>query len=125
MRLYFQGDLCIEPVVNAALDDARAVPPARDGAVVLAEGESTGHRHAFYGGGVTLFRDDALARDLPGELYIGHVKVAADAAELRHEEHDTITLPKGLYRVRRQREYEGGDSLEEPRALARGRLVVD
>jgi hypothetical protein len=125
MKLYFQGDLCIEPVVNAALDDARAVPLARDGAVVLAEGETTGHRHAFYGGEVTLFRDEALARDLPRELYIGHVRIGADAAELRHEEHDTITLPKGLYRVRRQREYEGSDVIDEPRPLARSRVVVD
>jgi hypothetical protein len=125
MKLYFQGDLCIEPVVNVALDGARAVPLARDGAVVLAEGETTGHRHAFYGGEVMLYRDEALARDLPPELYIGHVRIDGAAAELRHEEHDTITLPKGLYRVRRQREYDGSDVIGEPRPLVRSRLVVD
>ena len=125
MKLYFQGDLCIEPVVNVALDRARAVPTARDGAVVLAEGETTGHRHAFYGGNVALFRDDPLARDLPPELYIGHLRIGDDTAELRHEEHDTITLPKGLYRIRRQREYDGSDVIEESRPLQRSRVVAD
>jgi hypothetical protein len=124
MKLYFQGDLCVEPVANVALDRARAVPPARDGAVVLAEGETTGHRHAFYSGKVALFRDDALARDLPPDLYIGHLWIGDDTAELRHEEHDTITLPKGLYRIRRQREYDGSDLIDELRRFS-SRTVVD
>jgi hypothetical protein len=123
MKLYFQGDLCIEPVADAELLDARAVPAALDGAIVLAEGEATGHRHAFYRGEVALFRDDALARDLPPDLYVGHVRINAETAELRHEEHDTITLPKGLYRVRRQREFDGNDWITE--APARNRVVSD
>ena len=85
-----------------------------DGAVVLARGEVTGHRHAFHGGNVVMFRDDALARDMPSELYVGHIRVKGESAELRHEEHDTITLPKGTYRVRRQREFDG---LEAARVL--------
>jgi hypothetical protein len=114
MKLYFQGDLCIESVDDAALDVARVVPHARDGALVLAEGEESGHRHAFYDGGVALFHFGALAQDVPDDLYIGHLRIDADAAELRHEEHDTITLPKGLYRVRRQREYGGSDLVDPP-----------
>jgi len=85
-----------------------------DGAVVLARGEVTGHRHAFHGGNVVMFRDDALARDMPSELYVGHIRVKGESADLRHEEHDTITLPKGTYRVRRQREFDG---LEAARVL--------
>src|SRR5262249_4636583 len=123
MKLYFQGDLCIEPVADMALDNAPAVALACDGAVVLAEGESTGHRHAFYGAEVMLFRDPALARDLPAELYIGHLRVDGDTAELRHEEHATITLPKGVYRVRRQREFDGSDLIAEPRSFSR--VVAD
>jgi hypothetical protein len=123
MKLYFQGDLCIEPVTDVALDGARAIPPAHDGAVVLAEGETTGHRHAFSGADVMLFRDPALARDLPPELYIGHLRVIADTAELRHQEHATIELPRGLYRVRRQREFDGSDLIEHPHDLSR--LVAD
>jgi hypothetical protein len=122
MKLYFQGDLCIESVVDVALDGAQTVPLARDGALVLAEGEASGHRHAFYGDGVSLFRADALARDVAAELYIGHLRIDVDAAELRHEEHDSIMLPKGLYRVRRQREYAGSD---DPFGRAFSDLVED
>lgn len=102
-ELFAQGDIILERVPDAAPKEPIGVDP--DGAVVLARGEVTGHRHAFYSGAV-MFRDDALARDVPPELYIGHVKIAAkDGAELRHEEHDTVKLAPGTYRVRRQREW--------------------
>ena len=42
---------------------------------------------------------------MPAELYIGHIKVGDGGAELKHEEHATITLPPGNYRIRRQREW--------------------
>lgn len=125
MTLYFQGDLCLELVETAPNKRARILPRSRDGAVVLAEGEATGHRHAFYGGQVTFFRDDALARDLPPRLYIGHVQIKGESARLRHEEHDTITLPRGVYRVRRQREYQGADLVDEPISADDSRLVAD
>lgn len=106
-KLYYaQGDILLERVADAKPTTPINVDP--DKAVVLARGEVTGHRHAFYGGAV-MFRDDALARDVPAELYLGHVKIAAKAgAELRHEEHGTIKLPAGTYRVRRQREFDAG-----------------
>lgn len=103
MDIYAQGDIIIERVADAKPSTPIGVDP--DGAVVLARGEVTGHRHAFYGGGATLFRDDALARDVPAGLYIGHVRISASGAALRHEEHAAIDLPPGTYRVRRQREW--------------------
>jgi len=106
-HIFAQGDIIIERV-----DDAPTGPPIGidpDGAVVLARGEATGHRHAFYGGGVTMFRDDALARDMPTELYIGHVNVGTSGADLRHEEHSAISLAPGTYRIRRQREFDLGE----------------
>ncbi|MBV9461001.1 MAG: hypothetical protein JO141_26320, partial [Bradyrhizobium sp.] len=72
-------------------------------ALVLAEGEESGHRHAVCER-VTMFRDDELARDIPEGLYIGHLQVASPHARLTHDEHAPITLPRGTYRVRRQRE---------------------
>lgn len=103
MEFYAQGDVLIERVADT---NEPGTPVARDpdGAVVLQRGEVTGHRHAFYGG-ATLFRDEALARDMPADLYIGHVKVADGGAVLLHEEHSDIELPPGVYRVRRQKEY--------------------
>jgi len=110
---YAQGDIVIERVEDRR-KSGTPVERDADGAVVLARGEVTGHRHAFYGGNVAMFRDDALARDIPAELYVGHIRVKGESAELRHEEHDTITLPKGTYRVRRQREF---DALEDARVV--------
>ena len=104
-RLYAQGDILIERVDNLDPDKFNSVAADPDGAVVLARGEVTGHRHAIHGGAV-MFRDDSLARGMPTELYIGHIRVTATEALLGHEEHATIRLPKGTYRVRRQREFE-------------------
>ena len=107
--IYAQGDILLERVADVDEDMCKARESERDpdGAVVLARGEVSGHRHAFHGGAL-MFRDDALARDMPAELYIGHVKVSAPSADLVHEEHGAIRLPTGTYRVRRQREYRPG-----------------
>ena len=109
-KRYAQGDIVLERVDDQPAT-GKLVERDPDGAVVLARGEVTGHRHAFYGGNVVMFRDDALARDMPAELYVGHIRVKGETAELRHEEHDAITLPKGTYRVRRQREFDGLESV--------------
>jgi hypothetical protein len=58
-----------------------------------------------------MFRDDALARDVPGGLYIGHVKVEGGPATIHHHEHAPIALGEGTYRVRRQRELEPKDAV--------------
>jgi hypothetical protein len=98
-----QGDIILERVKDVPVS-GDIIHPDPDGAVVLGRGEVTGHRHAFYGSNVTMFRDDAIARDMPTDLYIGHVKVEAPTA-LQHEEHSTLAVPPGTYRVRRQREW--------------------
>src|SRR5262249_55986848 len=96
---YAQGDILLERVEDQS-PTGKLVQRDPDGAVVLARGEVTGHRHAFYHGDVVMFRDNALARDIPPELYVGHIRVKADSAQLQHEEHAVITLPRGTYRVR-------------------------
>jgi hypothetical protein len=101
-ELFAQGDLLLERVPD--------VPPSgtiaeniEGVAMVLAEGEESGHRHAIRER-VTMFRDDNLAADIPAGLYIGHVQVDAPSARLTHDEHAPLTLLRGTYRVRRQRE---------------------
>lgn len=106
--LYAQGDLLIERLDDVPLSGA-IIPPEDDGGAVLAEGEATGHRHVIFDR-VTMFRDDGLARDIPDDLYVTHLRVDGPTALLRHDEHDAITLPRGTYRVRRQRELEPRDA---------------
>jgi hypothetical protein len=103
-EIFAQGDVLFERVP----DGAPSGVCLGDGAVVLAEGEATGHRHQTFDR-VTFFRDDGLARDIPDGLYIGHMRVADGGAQIEHNEHDTITLPHGTWRVRRQRELEPKD----------------
>lgn len=107
-ELYAQGDLLIERV-----SDIPGRGEVAEATIVLAEGELTGHSHTVFGQ-VALFRDDALARDIPRGLYIGHLAVGDPAARVTHQEHAVIELPKGTYRVRRQRELDP----EEARIVA-------
>jgi hypothetical protein len=106
--LYAQGDLLIERVADMPVSGS-TLDPAPDGASVLLEGETTGHRHAIYDR-ITMFRDDSLAHDIPNGLYVGHVRVDGPCARIQHDEHDSITLPKGTYRIRRQRELDPKDA---------------
>ena len=107
--MYAQGDLLIERV-DDIVPSGTILSPDESGATVLAEGELTGHRHAIFDR-VTMFRDDSLARDVPGSLYIGHVKVEGGPATVHHHEHAPIALGEGTYRVRRQRELEPRDAV--------------
>ena len=107
-EMFAQGDLLIERVDDLEPSGTLLSSDA-NGAMVLAEGEHTGHRHAIFDR-VTMFRDDALAREIPSGLYIGHVKVAGGSAVIHHEEHAPVTLLSGTYRIRRQRELEPKDA---------------
>jgi hypothetical protein len=101
--MYRQGDILILPLDEEAAPAAiRGLSPtARDarGRLVLALGEVTGHAHAVVG---------------PGELYRSADPLAAgclhvpSGARVVHEEHGAISLPRGWYRVIRQREYMPG-----------------
>lgn len=101
--MYRQGDVLLVPVASQALPPGvHALPKQpRDGRgrLVLALGEVTGHAHAVIGPG-TLVREPGLAGD--GYLHL------LDGGRVVHEEHAPIPLPKGWYRVVRQREYVPG-----------------
>jgi hypothetical protein len=63
---------------------------------ILAEGEVTGHAHRL--------EDPASGRvfSIGSDLYL---EVISDFATIVHEEHGPVTLPRGGYAVRIQREY--------------------
>lgn len=64
--------------------------------VVLAYGEITGHSHRI---------EDASTAETFEHDGMVYLRVTAPKARLVHEEHDTIELPQGVYRVWQQREY--------------------
>jgi hypothetical protein len=107
-EIFAQGDLLIERVPDV-VPSGEIEQNLVGTAMVLAEGEATGHRHAI-SEQVTMFRDDSLARDIPKGIYVGHIRIDDTTARLTHDEHAPLTLPKGTYRVRRQRELEPRDA---------------
>jgi hypothetical protein len=113
MKMFRQGDVllvAIRPLLARKVRRGRDMRELKDGKprVVLAHGEVTGHAHVVFSGkesgrgkgSVDLFES------LDGPVGVSVVlEVKGRAAELRHEEHRTIVLPRGFYRVVRQREY--------------------
>lgn len=101
--MYRQGDVLVVPV-NQIPAECRKVPRER-GRVILAHGEVTGHAHAIKDRAATLYEETST-----GDRFL---VLEADGS-LTHEEHATIPLSAGSYRVVRQREY----SPEEIRNVA-------
>lgn len=94
--MYRQGDVLIVPV--SKLPKGLKPVPREAGRAVLAHGEVTGHAHAIKDDRAALFSDPKLAAIF---MYVsGDGPVA-----LEHDEHDTIQVPPGTYRIIRQREY--------------------
>ena len=104
--MYRQGDVLLERVDLGLAPDAHPVPKDA-GRAVLAYGEATGHAHAFHAPHVEQFETPSRERFV--------VIRGRKPAALLHEEHAPITVPPGLYRVRRQREWTDAD---EPRVVA-------
>jgi hypothetical protein len=90
-KQYRQGDVLLVAVdslpPNAAVE-------SHDGRLVLAYGEVTGHAHAVNAAVAQLYTAG-------GAQFLQ----VSERTELVHEEHASITLEPGLYRVVRQREY--------------------
>lgn len=101
--MYRQGDVLIMPVAEGAVpaNAVHAASVARDprGRLVLALGEVTGHAHAVQGPGRLIREAGATG---PMLLHL------PEGGRVVHEEHAAITLPKGWFRVVRQREYVPG-----------------
>lgn len=102
-KMFRQGDVLIVAVSKIPAD-AREVPRSKRG-VVLAEGEVTGHAHRIPSRSAKLYRTEMDAR---------FMRVTAPVA-LNHEEHSTVKIPPGNYRVTIHTEYQPG---ELPRQVA-------
>jgi hypothetical protein len=93
MKTYRQGDVLLIRDDNATGGEEM---PRDKGRVVLAYGEVTGHAHVIRNPNVC-----QLCNDGHTVLVVGDV-----SALLEHDEHATIELPPGRYRVQIQQEYE-------------------
>jgi hypothetical protein len=96
---YRQGDVFLMQV--ELLPSGAEVEEISDEKIVLAYGEVTGHSHSVSPEDAKLYRSG-------DDRYL----VVETNAKLIHEEHDAITLPNGVYRVIRQREYSPRNSSE-------------
>ena len=89
-KQYRHGDVLIEKVLS--LPTAREKLPH----TILANGEATGHCHRI---------KESADADLYATADGFYLHVRAAAVSVVHEEHTTITLTSGFYKVWRQREY--------------------
>ena len=91
--MFRQGDVLL---VRCNGIPRNAKPVGREnGRVVLAHGEATGHHHSFSDGVQLLERGEDR-----------YLMVKDEVADLEHQEHGVIPVPKGQYKVIRQRQYD-------------------
>ena len=89
---YRQGDVFLQRIAKIPAGEKKV----RENGV-LAYGEVTGHSHAV------MDKKAAQVYELDGGLILS---VTADGGvSIGHEEHETITVPKGDYKVTIQRQY--------------------
>lgn len=97
-----QGDVLMLAAELPA--DATDITP-KGKRVVLKHGEATGHAHAFYGQPVRLYETPKKERFLR----------VVETSYLKHEEHSTVEVPPGVYKLPAQVEWTDQD---EPIAVA-------
>ena len=112
---YQQGDVLLVAVTKSVKSDIRSeckieTGGDKDGKVILALGEATGHHHRFelnkLDPGVTI---STLHERYGGRVYrdnLTYYLVEGGPATLYHEEHNPLTVPPGLYRRSIIREYD-------------------
>jgi hypothetical protein len=88
----FQGDINFIKVSKIP-DGAKTVKKTERG-YVLAEGEATGHAHTI--------KDDVELYEVNGVLYMRNSK----SVDVRHEEHHTVTVEPGEWKIGITREYD-------------------
>ncbi len=91
--IYRQGEIIISKI-NVLPSNL-----IKKGNKILAEGETTNHKHEITQG-------DAELYEYEGTLFL---KVESKEVELIHPDHKTIKLPKGNYEITIQKEYVIGD----------------
>jgi len=94
MKIFRQGDVLIREV--ATLPEGNLTPHTDK--LTIALGEATGHHHTFYPAAPQAQIADIV---INGKRF---VKLDTDWL-LRHQEHDEIRIPPGVYEIGNEREY--------------------
>jgi hypothetical protein len=90
-KIYRQGDVLVIPC------DSIPTHLKHTKVCRLAWGEVTGHHHTIHDGAIGYASDvDAL---------VDYIEVTSPVADLTHQEHSTIPIPTGTYKVVKQVEY--------------------
>jgi len=101
MNFIRHGDVDIRPVEKIPKSACKTESRT------LAYGEVTGHRHSFSSSTVQVFEAQMGDTIKVGDEQIQVVKyidVKQDSV-LEHQEHNPVTVPKGMYAVLQEREY--------------------
>ncbi len=93
MKLFRQGDVLLQQVKSLPKGAKDETPQGR---IVLAFGEVTGHAHA-----IENEHKSCRYWSAEGERFLQ----VLTTSELRHEEHSTVTLPPGIYKLPSQVQY--------------------
>jgi hypothetical protein len=101
--MYRQGDILIVRTINEEIQ-GQELPLDERGRVILALGDTTGHAHAIESSHAKIFSSDSGSEERILLQVYGHQEV-----DLVHEEHTTVSLKPGTYRIIRQREYSPED----------------
>ena len=91
--MYRQGDVLIIQCENIPINSK--IINKENESIILAYGEATGHKHAIHSNDANLY----AAND--DDVYLEILKTV----NLSHEEHSTISIPQGKYKVIIQKEY--------------------
>ena len=84
----------------------------QDKRTVIAEGEVTGHAHAFNNNNnpdvsITLFKAESLwGTRMQGSDTPNYVRIEGGDAVLTHEEHNALSIPPGEYEISQVREFD-------------------
>lgn len=93
MNNYRQGDILIKQI-DKLPENLKIVN--KENQFVLAEGEQTGHKHLLVADKLEVLQDEK------GRYYFQ----LKDNATITHEEHKTITILPGIYKVGNEQEYD-------------------
>lgn len=88
---YRQGDVLLVPISSIPNNKKKTKK------CVLALGEATGHHHSILDGAIGYADDEVSTAE--------YIAVEKALAKLEHQEHATIDLPRGNYKVIIQSEY--------------------